>query len=213
MKCIKVGEVIYQVFVCHSTSMLTTLKPGDLVYIVPVLNFQDIHVGDVIAFYEPCTVDRELVIVHRVQASSESGLRTQGDACLSPDPSVVMPHNVIGRVFFIERQNKLHYIRGGKVGQLWALLMRLRRQLVLISKSFYEGVQRNGIVSNLWHPAIEVVICVTQDAIVIKCMHRNKTVAKWCPDSGVFWTQKPYDLVIEPPANLVHLDINDTKVR
>jgi signal peptidase I len=59
-------------------SMWPTLESGDLVVIQPV-SMNDIHIGDIIVYGPPCSVEGSSVI-HRVVSGSEGGgFFTQGD--------------------------------------------------------------------------------------------------------------------------------------
>ena len=60
------------------TSMWPTLESGDLVVIQPV-SMNDVHIGDIIVYGPPCSVEGSSVI-HRVVSSAEGGgFNTQGD--------------------------------------------------------------------------------------------------------------------------------------
>lgn len=58
-------------------SMWPTLESGDLVVIQPV-SMNEVHVGDVIVYGPPCSIDN-LSVIHRVVGTEGNGLITQGD--------------------------------------------------------------------------------------------------------------------------------------
>jgi signal peptidase I len=73
-----------------SKSMTPTLNVGDFLVIAKP---QRIEAGDIIAFKRGNDV-----IVHRVYAIEVEGIRTKGDAYATPDPWVVGPEEVYGKV-------------------------------------------------------------------------------------------------------------------
>jgi len=73
-----------------SKSMAPTFNVGDLLFVVRAEN---VSVGDVIAFRQSQTI-----IVHRVVNATAEGFRTKGDAYAQPDPWVVKPAEVYGKV-------------------------------------------------------------------------------------------------------------------
>ncbi|MDA4116844.1 MAG: signal peptidase I [Thaumarchaeota archaeon] len=79
------------VYVVVSSSMVPTLKIGDLV-VAHSVPFSNIHVGDVIIYIQPtpggsCPNPEGLTIVHRVVNITSAGLITQGDNRISnPHP-------------------------------------------------------------------------------------------------------------------------------
>jgi len=91
------------IYVVSSSSMAPTLNIGDLILIVGV-DPSDVGVGDIIVFHVPHPYDKftPSPIVHRVveRVVSSGGyyFRTKGDANLNPDPWLLPPENVIGRV-------------------------------------------------------------------------------------------------------------------
>jgi signal peptidase I len=83
-----------------SGSMEPTIKTGATIAIARV-DPARVHVGDIIGFRVP-GIDKP--ICHRVtevvSSTAGYGFRTRGDANEDPDPWVVSPGDVLGRVYF-----------------------------------------------------------------------------------------------------------------
>lgn len=86
-----------------SNSMKPTFERGDLLIVEGVSSPTDVKRGDIIVYYSEL---QEALIVHRVieVLVDENGhikFRTQGDANLGPDPKLVNPEDVRGKVRFV----------------------------------------------------------------------------------------------------------------
>jgi signal peptidase I len=88
-------------FIVLTGSMEPGISPGDVVF-VTALDPVDVREGDVITFHS--RAGDNFIITHRVVEVLESEDRvrwiTQGDANQNPDPFVVTPETLIGRVEF-----------------------------------------------------------------------------------------------------------------
>jgi signal peptidase len=91
----------YPIVVVESTSMLPTLKEGDMLLLRGVKDENGIEIGEIIVFYNPNPNSPER-IVHRVKETrlinGELYFITKGDNNPIPDQSPVSQENVIGVV-------------------------------------------------------------------------------------------------------------------
>jgi hypothetical protein len=186
-------------FPYQGTSMHGTFRPGDLLLVTPVA-IEAIHPGDVVAFRRQAPDEDAAQIVHRVQARVGAGLITRGDHSTGPDPSPVRAVELVGRVVAVQRHGRVRRVWGGPAGRLWALGLRFRRGLLRLAQAPYTLLRASGLVQRLWRPRLERVHLTTPEGPLVKTMHRGRTVAQWHPQTGRFWCRKPYDLVIERPA-------------
>ncbi len=89
----------WRVHTMTTASMGTTAPVGSLVFTTPTLA-DHVHVGDVLAFHPPGRPNT--TFVHRIIGISQTAdglvLRSKGDINGSPDPWIVTPTNVVGRV-------------------------------------------------------------------------------------------------------------------
>jgi signal peptidase I len=101
----KFGEVRLRVF---GTSMVPSILPGDLVT-VHRASLKDISPGEVVLFFQNGRLFVHRVVDRKVAATldgpSESFLLTRGDRLRDDDPAV-SSSELLGRVVFIERDNR-----------------------------------------------------------------------------------------------------------
>jgi hypothetical protein len=115
----------------------------------------------------------------------------------------------VGRVTHVERGGRMKPVRGGRRGLLQVRLSHLRRRLrwrgrqvaAHLGRRFYRWLRNSGLVPRLWQPTITRVHVETEAGLVVKYIHRQRTVARWWPETAKFQCRKPYDLVISRPAN------------
>ncbi len=140
-----VGEVVPHFYIITTTSMVPTLKPGDLV-IVQHVNPDKIKVGDIIAFnvvvYDldnPVPVNLGFTITHRVvdivRYDNRTYFVTKGDANTVTDPWYVPASYVIGIVHKIASLGTLGLVLASPRGK--ALILALVVLTVLIVYYLY----------------------------------------------------------------------------
>lgn len=187
----------YRIFPYRGSSMGGTFRPGDLLYVEPVV-LEDVRPGDVVLF---SSGEGGVFLAHRVQARMDAGLLTRGDAYSHLDPVPVTTEMLVGRVRFYERQGRVRPVWGGRAGRLWAFLLRLRRRLLQGMGAPYRLLRRSGLVRKFWRPAVERVYLEGVEGPVVKYVYAGRTVACWWPEDGRFWCRRPYDLVLDLPPS------------
>ena len=85
-------------------SMVPTINGGDLIFVKKAAP-EDIAVDDVIAFFDPESMEESIMIVHRVKEITTDGegnvfFRTKGDANNVYDTFIISGDNVVGRYLF-----------------------------------------------------------------------------------------------------------------
>ena len=96
-----------------------------------------IRVGDVVVFHP---LDREALVVHRVLTIDSDAIKTRGDNNSAPDPWVLEPKDIIGRITRAKRKNRTQKIYGGLPGRLYVSGVGAIKQVDLM-------------VSRILHPA------------------------------------------------------------
>lgn len=104
-------------------SMSPTLQDGDLLAITVGID-RPVCPGDVIAFRHP--LDSE-IMVHRLIATTPTGMITKGDGNGAPDPFLLCPDQVEGRVMLRWRLGNRRRVAGGWRGRLVRLLAGCQR--------------------------------------------------------------------------------------
>lgn len=191
-----IGKGSYRIYPYRGSSMRGTFRPGDLLYVEPVV-LEDARPGDVVLF----SGEGGVSLVHRVQARMDAGLLTRGDAQPFSDPVPVTPERLVGRVRFYERRGQVRPVWGGMAGRFWAAFLRLRRRLLRAMGAPYRLLRRSGWVRRLWRPAVEQIYLNGPEGPAVKYVHGGRTVACRWPESGRFWCRRPYDLVLDLPPS------------
>ena len=104
-------------------SMNPTFWDADLLEVVPG-GTGHYRVGDIICFYSP---ENNRRIIHRIVAIHQKGIRTRGDNNPAPDPGVVQPDEIIGRVVAVSRASGTRGVPGGITGIILHILLLTRR--------------------------------------------------------------------------------------
>lgn len=183
----------------HGQSMKGTFHEGDILTIVKP-SAQNMRAGDIIVFirYGQCNVREE--IVHRVMRRLSSGLITQGDAVAHEDAGMVTEQNLVGRVFYKERNGRIRRVYGGWIGLCRGRWLHfywgVRRRAVRGMQKPYAVLKTSGIISRLWKPEIFRVRVNSQEGPCIQHVWKDRIVARFWPEQGRFECKKPWDLVI-----------------
>ena len=119
-------------------SMQPTFREGDELLMIPLGETLP-QKGDVIAFILP---GEERTIVHRVEAVRDGGIRTRGDASPSPDPWILLPSAIRGRVEFVRGDRGFRRVRNGRAGVLVVHGVSFRRQVRALAAPVLNPVYR-----------------------------------------------------------------------
>jgi hypothetical protein len=190
-------------------SMRGVFMPGDnmLLMVVP---HAEILLGDVIVFHNVSQRDRRELVVHRVIAISDSGLITRGDNNLHSDGLPVLPEQIVGKVIAVQNGPHTKAVLGGFLGLCRANLFRFFLFFKLYFRYFfrryYARIRDSRLVERLWMPEIQKIRFQTAAGILVKYLHRGRTVASWDAAAGKFICRKPFDLVIFPPGEYLNTE-------
>lgn len=187
------GQYIYT-----GNSMHPVFKPGQLLYVRPILD--EPCVGDIIVFFDP---QSKIHVVHRVIKVENGQIHTRGDNNPSEDQNTVNPKDIIGVVVKADQAGTITKVWGGKAGYHRSKFQIFTKGLINFLKKLvypiYKIIKSVRIVPKIWHPEIQKVQLKTPAGEVIKYIHQGKTVAQWNSASKRFTYKHPYDLVINPP--------------
>ena len=195
-------------FVYWGRSMKGTFRFGDHL-ITEHVSMDDIIPGDILVYRRQIDPSGKMAnIVHRVMARMPFGLIMRGDSNPANDINLVQEEYILGRVVGYRRNKKLHSIKGGGQGMLFARFCHSRyatqrfctnlfwRFLVFIGRRPYRWLRRSGLTSRVWKPKITKIDLSIEGGAIVKFVHGNQTVACWWPGTGRFTCRKPYDLVL-----------------
>lgn len=90
-----IGLYIYgiQPYVVESGSMEPTIKTGSICFINKRVNYDDMHVNDIIAF----KLDTGAFATHRIVSITDEGFQTKGDANNNIDSVITTRSNFLGK--------------------------------------------------------------------------------------------------------------------
>jgi len=161
--------------------------------IIEPCNLISLRIGDVIAFARDSDEGKiNDQIVHRIIRVVKDHLITKGDHNRRPDMLPVTKSNLIGKVVAFEREGKTHKVRSGSVGLIIVrtrCVFRRARYLLINKMRRFLPVRRiRNIVFFLWKPKIQKLKFSTAEGLVIKWVHRNRTIASWRPEKNLLKT-------------------------
>jgi signal peptidase I len=188
-------------YVYNGSSMLPTFHPGQFLLVTPLTHMPGI--GDVIIFSDP---SRDRNVVHRVISASGDFLRTRGDNNSRVDAAYINIVQVIGKVEHGETSGHLRPVMGGWRG-LWRARIRWGALFLdnLVRRIFwrpYQMLRNSGQLARVWRPEIVRLHLQNENGLLVKYIHKQRSVATWFPLRKVFECRKPYDLVIPPPEGI-----------
>ena len=85
-----------QPYVVESGSMQPTIETGSVCFVNKRANYEDMQVGDIIAF----KLDSGAFVTHRINAITNEGFETKGDANKAVDSVITTKDNFIGKNVF-----------------------------------------------------------------------------------------------------------------
>jgi len=155
-----------------------------------------LQVGDVVAFDAGGKA-----ISHRIMGREAKGWVTRGDGCPGRDGELLTPERLIGKVMERERAGARDTVTGGRRGLRRARRLhgaaRLRRICFRVLAPPYRLLRASHLVAALWRPRIVKARFAGPEGVLIKRIHRGRTVACWSPQDQRWDCRKPYDLVLE----------------
>ena len=190
-------------------SMLGTFQPGDQINLEAV-SITAIRRGDIVVYRGRLRAGKPTEVVHRVVAISSQGLTTQGDANTRVDAVPISADRLVGRVISRGQAGRIHRVSGGNWGfrymqifQSWQTLHGLLDQsLRWVGRLPYNWLRASGLVGRLWHPAILLLLVMTERGPLVKFIVGQRTVARWWPINNRFSCRQPYDLLISSPDKM-----------
>ncbi len=135
-------------------SMDPTFRDADLLEVVPY-GTRPCRVGDVICFFSH---EKEKHIIHRIISIHTHGVQTKGDNNSLPDPDLINPDEIIGKVKTVSRLSGTRTVTGGTPGLIIHKLLQARRS---IWRNFYPFIHHLKKIPNplgLYFPFIWRII-------------------------------------------------------
>lgn len=130
-------------------SMAPTFEAPEIIYFVPYGN-REVRPGDVVVFDNPA---EQKSVTHRVVAVTASGIRTKGDNNDETDWWTLQKEDITGQVVMARRGRRYRRIYGGRKGELYLRLARVRRRakLAVINLIYwpYRLMARRGLGKKL----------------------------------------------------------------
>lgn len=134
----------YRLFYVKTGSMEPAIPTGSI--LVVQKRKTDITIGDIITFHSPEGVILGLPNTHRVigqvQQEGTNWYQTQGDANPGPDPYLVSPENVIGKVVLVMGQTGFLGLLIGFLGTRLGFLLLVLAPLLLVTLVFLRDLMQ-----------------------------------------------------------------------
>jgi len=196
----KMREEFSKRLICTSTSMNPTLKVSDMLQITPYSDSRKVQCGDVVAFYLP---PKKCIVIHRVISVKDREIKTRGDNNKSPDSWIVNPEDIVGRVIYAQRGNRLVHIYSGLLGHMWTVLIRLSHLLRMMTffplRPFYYWLSNIGYLKRLWSyfNKIEIISFNRPNGIELQLFTGGRKIGRLPPRRAKWLIRRPFRLFID----------------
>jgi signal peptidase len=180
--------------------MRPTFREGDILVVRPYKDHR-LRRGDVIVFHPPGDINRR--ITHRVVAVTPEGIITKGDNNKETDPWLLGPDEIVGRVVYVRRGERLVRIHGGLWGRLmlWIrrLSLRLDTRISPVLSPFYHWLARSGILRRLIPQRIRprVIAFNRTNGREMHLMIGHHVIGRLMPGSKSWQIRRPFRLFID----------------
>ena len=186
-------------FHINGPSMKPTLKPGDLLQVIPYGD-EMIRRGDIVVFYPP---HEKRLVTHRLISVKSGFLRAQGDNNSRPDPEPFGSESVVGKVIRVQRRLRELWPLSGSSGYLYGFLVRgfngAQRRLFYLGRPGYRWAARLGIFRLVWpFPLPTKVVSISRGGCPeFQLLLGGRVIGKLAPHSGRWWLRPPFRLLID----------------
>jgi signal peptidase I len=174
--------------------MRPTLKPGDLLRVVPYGGAR-FRRGDIVVFRPP---HEKHLVTHRLVSVRGDELQARGDNNNRPDPWLIPPESIIGWASHVQRKSRFRRLASGGVGRMRGVLIGgingARRQLFYLGRPLYRWLANRGAVRRLWPFGLpfKVIAVRRADGREFKLVLAGRVIGKLSPQEHRWWIQPPF---------------------
>lgn len=184
---------------CIGTSMLPTLRTGDILKVAPYEK-RAVRIGDVVVFHSP---RHRTPFVHRVVSIDKKGIKTKGDNKIAIDDCVLQPAMIVGRVISAQRGKKQIKIVDGFPGRIYALSLQTGMGIDMVISSIlrpaYLWLTRTGIFRKLLSRWINIHLLYFKHGSVIDMQLQlgRKVIGRRFAGTNQWHIVRPFKLFID----------------
>ena len=129
-------EPLFSLYTIVSPSMEPNIKVYDVIIDLPIRDFRDVKVNDVITFKSESNISKGMTVTHRVTDIKKIAGRyyftTKGDNNQSIDSSLVSQDSVLGKVKYrIPQLGRVQYFLSSRGG--WLIVILIPAVIILIA--------------------------------------------------------------------------------
>ncbi len=182
--------------------MNPTLKAGDKLE-VTLYEGRKIRPGDVIVFFSP---ENGTKITHRVVSIGQDGVRTQGDHNISPDPWVLGPDRIFGRVIYTQKETRKRRVLGGRIGLIFATIVRALRvadtKMSSLLHPTYSWLVRSGVFTQWLSLPFKprILSFKRQQGEELQLLLGKRPIGRWSPGKAQWHIRRPFRLFVDEAA-------------
>ena len=179
--------------------MRPTLNPGDLLRVVPYLGAR-FKRGDIVVFHPP---HEKQLVIHRLVSVRGDEVKARGDNNIRPDPWLIPPESIMGRVSHVQRKSGFRRLASGRVGQMYGVLIGgvngARRRLFYLGRPVYRWLARRGVLRRLWPFGLpfKVMSITRAEGREFKLVLAGRVIGKLPSHDHRWWIQPPFRLLID----------------
>jgi signal peptidase len=180
-------------------SMNPTFKPGDRLEIISC-EAKKIRRGDVIVFIPPGNHSK---VVHRVVRIDSHGIKTRGDSCNHLDEWVLSPDCILGRVILARRGNKKWRVSGGRMGQVFASIVRaihaIDSGVSSLLRPTYDRLAKSGVFRKILPMQMKkmVISFNRPEGLELQLLMGRRVIGRWLPGTSRWHIRRPFRLFVD----------------
>jgi len=179
-------------------SMYPTFRFSDLLQIAPY-NGKRIRCGDVVIFNSPKNGEK---IAHRVVSLDVERIKTAGDNNNKTDEWFLKASNILGRVVYVKRKNRIRKVYGGRRGLVYLTFIKakriVKRGIFCLLRPSYRWLSRIGIFKQMlpYRRKMRFLIFNRPGGKEVQIVIKNQMVAKKILGSEKNYVRRPFRLFV-----------------
>ncbi len=179
-------------------SMYPTFRFSDILQIAPYQG-ERIRCGDVVIFIYPKNGEK---VVHRVVSLGAEGIKTAGDNCNKTDGWFLRSCDILGRVVYIKRENRIRKVYGGRRGLAYLTFLKakriVKRGIFRLLRPPYRWLSRIGIFNRIlpYRRKMRFLIFNRPVGKELQILIKNQMIAKKILGGDKIYVRRPFRMLI-----------------
>jgi signal peptidase I len=180
-------------------SMNPTFRDGDLLRLTPC-PVERIRCGDVIVFLSPQECQK---ITHRIISICQDSIHTQGDNNSKVDREILKLEDILGRVDYVKRGERMYRVLGGARGLMYVFFLYLLRPVRYWAFAFlhypYQFLVNLNMLSRIpyFRSKIRIVSFKRASGEEWQLLFGSRIIGRLLPGKNEWQIKRPFRLFLD----------------